>query len=125
MDNFGVALVKRACPVCGKLQNGEIIINTRLTKSAANKVKDLHDKCVGFSEEPCDECKGLLNEAVGFIVVDLDKTEDKSIPYRTGDVVFVKKESDFIKSLDPKLLKSGYVYIDMKEAKQIGLINKN
>ncbi|MCK9436405.1 MAG: hypothetical protein M0Q12_04260 [Synergistaceae bacterium] len=39
---FGAALVNRACRLCGKIEPAEIIINTLLTKSEADKVKELH-----------------------------------------------------------------------------------
>lgn len=56
MDNFKVAMTYRMCPICGAKMDGEIIMNTRLTKKAAKQVEELDGKIVGISENVCDEC---------------------------------------------------------------------
>lgn len=70
----GVALCKEACPVCAKLFDGPIVMNTYLTKSASEKVKKLHGQTIGFMKEPCDECKGYMKQGIIFVTIDEAKT---------------------------------------------------
>ena len=48
--NLEIALTKEACLACGKLIDGPIIINSILTEKAANEIKQIHGKCIGYSE---------------------------------------------------------------------------
>lgn len=56
MDNFKVAMTYRMCPICGTKMDGEIIMNSKLTKKAAKQVEELDGKIVGISENVCDKC---------------------------------------------------------------------
>lgn len=40
---------------------------------------------VAFDPEPCDKCKGYMQQGVIFIGVDEDRTTDPENPYRTGE----------------------------------------
>lgn len=51
--------------------------------------------CLGHNSEPCDECKGHMEQGIILISVDEEKTEDMQNPWRTGGWVVVKE--DFIK----------------------------
>jgi hypothetical protein len=119
--SFEVALVKEMCKICGKTFDGPIVMNTRLTKSEADKVKDMHGKVIGFSEKPCEECQS--NMKLSFILIECDetKTDDYSNPYRTGKQWVIKKEAAqriFNENFD---MSHGAAYIDIETAKKIGL----
>lgn len=101
-----VALVKELCPICCKEMNGSIIMNSILTHSAAKKVKDLHGKVIGFSENACEECAKHKDEVVYLIGIDSSQSDTKSLEgvYRTGDILGVKKEASFIVGIAPKFI---------------------
>lgn len=110
---LGTALVKRLCPVCLKEKDSEILLNKVLTEKNAKEVEKLHGKVVGFFDDGCDECKEKLPPEKGtwFIVVDAEKTDDRSNPYRTGSIFGVSKEYAM------KLDVTDYIaYIDVKDA---------
>lgn len=114
-----VALVKELCPICCKEMNGSIIMNSTLTHSAAKKVKDLHGKVIGFSENACEECAKHKDEVVYLIGIDSSQSDTKSLEgmYRTGDILGVKKEASFIVGIAPEfILKTknevSYMFID-------------
>ena len=90
---IGVALVKRACPLCGSLHDAEIVMNTRLTTGQAKNVEDLHGKTVGYLDKPCDECIKHSELGVILIQVDESKTEDHRNPWRTGLITVIKQEA--------------------------------
>lgn len=92
MNNFEVALVKEICFVCTKTSDGPIIMNSRLTEKYAKKVKNLHNKVIGFSEKPCVACQELLKQGIALIGIDENKTEDLNNPYRTGHFAVVTED---------------------------------
>jgi len=92
-SNLGVALTKELCVVCNKEVDGAIVMNTRLTKSMANKVEEMHGKVVGLSDKPCPECLEAVGDGVYIIEVDEAKTDDMSNPWRTGKQWGLKKEA--------------------------------
>ena len=110
---LGTALVKRLCPVCLKEQDSEILLNKVLTEKNAKEVEKLHGKVIGFSDDCCDECKEKLPPEKGtwFIVVDVEKTDDRNNPYRTGSIFGVSKEYATKVGID-----SYVAYIDVKDA---------
>lgn len=125
MDNtVGVALVYKICPVCGQKNGEQILMNSVLTEERAEEINKLHDKCIGYSDEPCKECKEMMEKAFLCIIYDESKTTEETDPYRTGQIIGVRKESDFVKSIDPKLTKRGFGFIDIEFAKQVGLIQE-
>jgi hypothetical protein len=81
---LGVALTKELCVVCNKEFDGDIVMNTRLTKSMAAKVEEMHGKVTGFTDKPCKECLEAVGDGVYIIEVDEKLTEDESNPWRTG-----------------------------------------
>ena len=125
---IGVALLKYACPICGK-ENKDAsaialgtIFNSR--KNAA-RVEAMNNKIAGFSEQPCKECQSWIDKGAFFIIgVDPEKTEDMSNPYRTGHLVGIKKESDFCKSLPEEYKKKDALFMDYREMEKLGMINQ-
>jgi hypothetical protein len=117
---LGVALVKEACPICGKEQDGPIIMNTRLTENLAKQVEDLHGKVIGYSKEPCTECQDLMSK--GFLLIECDesKTEDRKNPWRTGRqwVVTHEAANRMFKGVD---LSKGIAFIPIEVSEAIGL----
>lgn len=86
-------MTKLGCPLCAKPIDGDIIMNTRLTKSMAEKVEELDGQVIGISNEPCDECKDLMSKGFLLIAIDPEKTDDLSNPWRTGRQWFIKNEA--------------------------------
>ena len=124
LNNFEVALAKEACLACGKLIDGPIIMNTKLTKKESNKIKEIHNKCIGYAEDLCNDCKELCNKGLLIIEIDADKSEPNN-PYRTGKIFVIDNESDFVKNLNPKFIinRNGnkFIFIDKRASIEIGL----
>lgn len=124
MDNLEVSIVKYLCPICGKVAEEGIIMNSLLTEKNAKAVKDLHNKAIGFADHACKSCKEYKDKVVFFIGIDVDKST-KEEPYRTGQITGVKKDSllvnqskDYIKTLKDG---SKYCFISEEVGKSIGL----
>lgn len=120
-DTIGTALVHENCPICAKKINEHIMMNSRLTEKNAEEIKSLHNKSVGYSEEPCDECKEYKKQGFIFIEVDKSKTEDISNPYRTGNMWVINKESAERIITNKDIINAGASFIDIVVAKQLGL----
>ena len=103
-SNVGVALTKEACIVCLKESDGDIVINTRLTKSMAEKVESMHGKVAGFSKTPCVECLEVVSDGVYIIEIDEKLTTDVNNPWRTGKQWGIKREAMERIVTDEKLL---------------------
>ena len=128
-NNLEVALTKDLCLICTKEVDGSILINKRLTKPVANRVKELHGKVTGFAHEHCDSCKEDLEKAFMFIGYDEEKSDLDNLPqgfYRTGHIVGVKKDiplvQEWVKEVNEASLKSGFIFIPLKVMKELGLI---
>lgn len=124
MDNLEVSLVKYLCPICGKIAEEGIIMNSLLTEKAAKEVEKLHGKAIGYADHACKECSEYKDKVVFFIGI--DKSE-KDNPYRTGHITGVKKDSQLVNQCLEFILKlkdgSQYCFIDYNVGKQIGLWN--
>lgn len=90
-DNFAVGMVNYACPICGKVVDNAIIMNERLTKKAADEIREAHGKTIGWSENACKECSAHKDECVYVIEIDAEKSE-KNNPYRTGYYWGIRKD---------------------------------
>ena len=123
-DILGVALVKEACPLCGALTDGPIIMNTILTEHRAKEVRDLHGKTIGYSNEPCNECKEIMSQAFLIIGVVESKTDDEKNPYRSGNKWGIKKESA-IRMFGEENCKRGACFMDVHVAAHLGLPDAN
>ena len=116
---FATSLCKLICPVCREATEDVIIMNSTLTKKYAQEVKEAHGKAIGYTEEPCDSCKKLMEEGVIIIAIDKDCTTDMSNPYRTGEMLAVKREA-FKKDFPHKV-----IYMDQKELIEFGLLDSD
>ena len=125
-SKVGVALLKYVCPICGQVNEdaSTIAINTLLTEKAAKEVEDMNNKVVGFSEKPCKKCQSYIDKGALFIIgIDPEKSDDMSNPYRTGHLVGIKRESEFVKHLPEEYQKKDAIYMDYKEMEKFGMIN--
>lgn len=121
-NKIGVALVKEICPVCAKKHDGPIVLNTRLTEQDAKNVESMHGKVIGMAEKPCKECSEFMEMGVIFIGVDVEKTEDKSNPYRSGHFSVLSEE--FMKRNKMDMNKRVY-FMDYKEGIDLGIFKQN
>lgn len=129
-NKLEVALAKEICYICGKEVDGPILMNTKLTEKEANKIKELHQKPIGFTEKPCKECQENLKKAFLIIGIDEEKTDFENLPegfYRSGHLVGVKKDiplvQEHIKKEVPEAIKKGYIFMDYRIMEKLGLIN--
>lgn len=124
MDNLEVSIVKYLCPICGKVVEEGIIMNSLLTEKNAKAVKDLHNKAIGYTNYACSECKQYSKDAIFFIGIDEGKST-KEEPYRTGQVVGVNHTSSLVEHCKDYIqtLKDGskFCYISKNVGKSIGL----
>jgi hypothetical protein len=120
-NKLGVALVKRACPICATPHDAEIVMNTRLSVPMAQRVEEMHGKVVGEMEEPCKECKELMSKGFLCVQVDEAKTEDHRNPWRTGKQCVVKLEAMKRLITDHKLLDKGIAFIPIDAWEKMGL----
>jgi hypothetical protein len=123
-DLLGVALVKEACPLCGALEDGPIILNKRLTPDEAKKVKALDGQTVGYMDHPCKECQEIMDQAFLFIGVVEAKSDDMKNPYRSGNKWGVRLEYAK-KLLGEDGIKKGAAFISVEEAVKLGFPNCN
>lgn len=129
---IGVALTKEVCPICGREMEGPILMNRIASKTKAKEVEALHGQVIGYSKEPCDECKKMLEEAFIFIGYDEEKSDMEHLPegfYRTGNIVGVKKDSsivqDFVRKISDIGYKRGYLFMPKVSMEELGLIKAN
>lgn len=130
MENSKIeaAIVKYLCPICCKVAEEGIIMNSLLSEKIAKEVKNLHGKAIGYSNHACKECAKYKNEGVFIIGIDTSKS-DKTEPYRTGNIVAIKKGSNLAKHIANKTatLEDGtiYCFIDDDLGIEIGLWDEN
>ena len=126
-DKVGVALLKYVCPICGQVNEdaSAIALGSLINdKENIKKVEAMHNKVVGFSEKPCKECQSYIDKGAFFVIgIDPEKTDDFHNPYRTGHVVGIKRESEFVKHLPKEYKKKDAVYMDYREMEKFGMIN--
>ena len=120
-DTLGVAIVHELCRICAKEMNEQIVMNQKLTEKNAAEIKSMHNKAIGYSEEPCDECKEHMTK--GFILIEYDEalTEDKSNPYRTGNIWVITFDAAEKLGVDKDTIAIGYSLIDIETAQNLGL----
>ena len=120
-DIFGVALVHELCRICAKEMNEQIVMNQSLTEKNAAEIKSMHNKAIGYSEEPCDECKELMSKGFIFIGYDSKLTTDMNNPYRTGNIWVITFDGAERIGVDKDAMKIGYSLIDIEDAQNLGL----
>lgn len=123
-DNFEVALVNYACPICCKPAGNSIIMNSRLTEKDAKKIKELNNKTVDWCENACDECTAHKDDCIYVIEIDSDKSESNN-PYRTGMYWGIRKDFPLFVERPEYILKTKngvqFCFMDKELTKQIGL----
>lgn len=122
--NLKASIVKYLCPICGKEAEEGIIMNSLLTEKAAKEVEELNGKTIGYTDHACKGCAQYKDEAVFFIGIDEEKSTPTD-PYRTGNIVGIKKDSRLVKQCKDYIfeLKDGtkYCYLEFNTGKEIGL----
>lgn len=120
---LGVALVKRACPICGNLEDAEIVMNSVLSKKKKEAVENLHGKCVGYLDHACKKCSEHP-EALYIVGVDPTKSEKNNI-YRTGQIVGIRKECNLAKLIEEKVItledNMQFCYMEEEAGREFGL----
>ena len=120
---LGVALAKEACPLCGSLHDGPILMNTRLNTSQAKKIEDLHQKVIGYMDKPCDSCQELMSKGFLLIGIVSEKSEDNN-PYRSGNQwVITLDYAERLLGVDN--VGKGAAFIDIIEAEKLGFPVEN
>jgi len=125
-QKLGVALTK--CYFCG--EGHQIILNTRLSASAAKRVvEDFDGKVVDMT--PCPKCEEMMKQGVALIVIDESKChpgwnkETLPNPYRTGHFMVVRDEAIkriFHGEAVEFALKHRFTFVDIAAATAVGLI---
>lgn len=115
--NLEVGLTK--CFFCGKSK--DIIMNTRLTKKAADEIKKINGKVI--DTEPCNECKELMKQGVMLL-----SCKDGDMHYRTGKIAVIKDEAikrmlENEKDLLKQVLEKRYCIIEDTAWNMLGLPN--
>ena len=126
-NKIEVALLKYVCPICGQVNEdaSAIALGSKFNdKKNIEAVEAMNNKVVGFSEKPCKECQSYINKGAFFIIgIDAGKSDDMSNPYRTGHLVGIKRESEFVKNLPEEYQKKDAIYMDYREMEKFGMIN--
>lgn len=126
MNNFEAAIVKYICPICGSVVEDNIIMNSRLTEEDASKVRELHNKIVGYSDHACEHCAKYKDDVVYFVGINEEKSTNKDV-YRTGQIVGVRKEASLVSEVEKFIItledETKFCFIDVNIGKQIGLWN--
>ena len=94
-DNFAVGLVNYACPICGETAQSNVIMNSKLTEKAAQEVREVDGKVVGYSDTACEKCASHKNEVVYVVEIDDSKSQPNNL-YRTGYIWGVKPDIPLI-----------------------------
>lgn len=120
---LGVALVKRACPICGSIKDAEIIMNSVLSKEAKESVENLHGKCVRYLDHACEKCSEH-SEALYIVGIDPTKSEKNNI-YRTGQIVGIRKGCDLAKLIEENVItledNMQFCYMEEEAGRELGL----
>lgn len=116
-----VVITKRACRVCGKLYDGDILI----ARNMKTDLSEMDGQVVGWLDEPCDQCKEWMKQGVIFVGIDPDKTEDKNNPWRTGDFSVIRDSSKVFGVINEPhrsiILEKRVCFIDYRTGYQLGV----
>lgn len=123
-EDVGVALAKELCPICAKEIEGPIVMGTVLSKKNAQKVNEMNGKVIGWSPKPCPECQKFIDDGIFFVIgIDIEKSTDEEGLYRSGHLVGLKSDCDFVKSLSEKEKEHHAIYMDFREMIRCGMID--
>jgi hypothetical protein len=116
-----VVVAKRACPVCAKTFDGEILI----AKNLQTDLSKMNGQVIGYLDKPCDQCQEWMKQGVIFVGTDPDKTEDKNNPWRTGDFSVIKDTSRVFDVInEPQrsaILEKRVCFIDYRTGYKLGV----
>ena len=124
-DKPHVALVKRACRICGEAKDAEILLAKRYLHGVPvghQQLKEANGQVIGFFEEACDECKKTYNMEEYYVVMGIipSKSDDINNPFRNGEIIQIKKESALGKDLnEKKQFKNGMAYAEPEFIEQM------
>jgi len=122
-EDFGVALAKELCPICAKELDGPILMGNVLSKKNAQQVNEMNGKVIGWSQKPCSECQKHIDEGVFFIIgIDVEKCNEEGV-YRSGHIIGIKRDSEFVKHLEENAQKANAIYMDFREMIRSGMID--
>lgn len=122
-EDFGIALAKELCPICAKEIDGPILIGKVLSKKNAQKVNEMNGKVIGWSSKLCPDCQKHIDNGVFFVIgIDVEKSNNDGL-YRSGHIVGLKSDSDFVKSLTKEQRKHNAIYMDFREMIRCGMID--
>ena len=123
-EDFGLALAKELCPICAKEIDGPILMGNVLSKKNAQKVNEMNVKVIGWSPKPCPECQKHIDNGVFFVIgIDIEKSNDDDGLYRSGNIIGLKSDCDFVKSLSEKQKEHHAIYMDFREMIRCGIID--
>lgn len=139
----GIALVKYLCPICGKVAEENILIggvapddyeepmdevliehDKKKFQASRDYVDSVNGKPIGWANKCCDECAKNKDKVVYIIGIDSEKSESNN-PYRTGQIVGIKKDVPFIKQFKDYIITleddTKLIFMDESAGKQLGL----
>lgn len=127
-NNFEVGLVNYACPICGNVTDSAIIMNNKLTEKEAKKIRETHNKTIGWSKNACDKCTVHKDDCIYVIEIDTDKSNPDN-PYRTGMYWGIRKDFPLFVNHPEYILKTKngvqYCFIDKELAEKMGFPHEN
>lgn len=99
-DNWEVGMVHEVCPCCLTEMNHSVVVPQKLIKPVADQIKEMHGKAIGISNEPCKDCKEIIDKGYQLLVgIDPKRSEITSDglisfteAYRTGNTIWLKSE---------------------------------
>lgn len=127
------AIVHYLCPVCGKKVDNSAILLSRYPNSqtTGKQLDEIHNKVIGFAEDPCEECSGPIKDGVIFVIgIDESKSDLTNIPngfYRSGHIFGVTEDyvnrllsNENLQSFKEFALKKRFFHIDYRVLIQCG-----
>lgn len=127
-DNFAIGIVNYICPICTKVIDNAIIMNPRLTKTAAEEVRKAYGQTVAYADHACEECAAHKDECIYVIEIDAKKSEPNN-PYRTGTYWGLRKDFALFVEHPEYVLKTKdgvqFCFMDKEVTNQIGLPHEN
>lgn len=127
-DTFAAGIVNYACPICGNIAQSNIIMNTRLTKKAAQEVREADGKTIGYSNTACKECAFHKDEVVYIVEIDDSKSQPNN-PYRTGYIWGVNPNIPLITENESYILTTEdgvrFMFIDKEATNELGFHEVN
>lgn len=122
-DNFAVSIVSYACPICGDIAQTNIIMNNKLTKKAAQEVREADGKIVGYSDTACEKCASHKDEVVYIVEINASLSKPNN-PYRTGYIWGVRPDFPLVAENSNYVLttKDGvrYMFVDKEVTTELG-----